>query len=316
TFHLRDEGDTLLEALDEALEIGRASRGSVHLGHFKTFRKPNWHKLPEAIGKLEAAMRAGLSLTVDRYPHLAMNTQLKFSLPLWALEGGTAAMKARLKAPESRKRIIDELSRVYSSEERELMISLVSQPQNRPFEGRFLDELGTDKNVSPLEVLCDVLADEGEAAFATFFGMSRDNLDRILQLDYAMVASDASVQAIHRQSGGGRPHPRCFDTFPSFLAEWVFTRRLIPLETAVQKITSMPADRAGLIDRGRLVEGACADLVCLSPDALGSAVSYEEPIRFPAGVDLVMVNGQVVIDHGRLTGARPGTFLRWKQPPA
>ncbi|MHB1843528.1 MAG: N-acyl-D-amino-acid deacylase family protein [Deltaproteobacteria bacterium] len=308
TFHIRDEGHKLLESLEEALLIGRQSGARVHIGHVKTFRKPNWHKIDAALELFQSARREGMDLTVDRYPHLAMNTQLKFILPIWALEGGRAEMTRRLADPETRKRIVLELEGSASGEDAEVLISLVGRPENKRAEGRFLDQISDGG--SPWEAACKLLESEGDSAFGTFFGMSRENLDRILQLDFAIVASDASVQAVHKQLGGGRPHPRCFDTFPYFLAEWVFARGVFDLPEAIRKITSLPAHRAGLRDRGVIGEGSFADLVLLDSAALAASVDYEEPIRFPAGIDLVVVNGAVVIDGGRHTGAATGRFLR------
>jgi N-acyl-D-aspartate/D-glutamate deacylase len=307
SFHIRNEDHALLESLEEAIAIGRAAGAPTHIGHLKTFRRMNWHKIGPALAMLEEARASGLDLTVDRYPHLAMNTQLKFVLPTWALEGGASATAARLRDPEARARITRELRDTVHGEVKEVLLSLVASPSNKRYEGLFLDQAAAGKD--PFDLVCDLLLEEGEAAFATFFGMSRANLDRILALDYAVIASDSSIQPIDRQAGGGRPHPRCFDTFAYFLAEWVFARRLIPLPEAIRRITSLPARRAGLVDRGRLVEGSFADLVLFDPALLRAEASYEDPIHYPAGIELVVVNGAVVVDHGVHTGARPGVLL-------
>ncbi len=309
TFHIRNEDATLLESLDEALLIGRISGARTHIGHLKTFRRPNWSKIDEAVKLLDTARAGGMDLSVDRYPHLAMNTQLRFVLPMWVHEGGVENMRRRLREPETRQRILSELNSAHGDEAREVLISLVSKPENRYAEGQFLDELAKTQN--PWEVACDLLAAEGDSAFMTCFGMNRDNLDRILALDYAVVASDASVQAIERDAGGGRPHPRCFDTFPFFLAEWVFARKVLPLGTAIRKITSRPAELAGIKNRGRIAEGYFADLVLFEPGQLNPSVSYEQPIQFPTGIDLVMVNGEIVIEDGKHTQRRAGRFLRF-----
>lgn len=307
SFHIRNEDNTLIESLEEALHIGREAQARVHIGHLKTFRRPNWHKIDAALELLDGARRKGMDLTVDRYPHLAMNTQLKFALPMWALEGGINATKTRLKDKDVRARIARELGSGADSEAREVLISLVGQPQHKHLEGKFLDELAGDKD--PWEVMCELLSEEGDSAFATFLGMNPDNLDRILALDYTIVASDASIQAIHRQLGGGRPHPRCFDTFPYFLAEWVLARGMLDLPTAIRKITSFPAQRAGLVDRGVVAEGAFADLVLFNPQGLRAVVSYQQPIAYPEGVEWVMVNGQAVVGGGAHLGAQPGRIL-------
>jgi N-acyl-D-amino-acid deacylase len=161
----------------------------------------------------------------------------------------------------------------------------------------------------PFAYVCDLLAVEGEAAFATFFGMSTANLDRILALPTAVVASDASVQAVHRQAGGGRPHPRCFDTFAYFLAEWVYARGVLTLPEAVRRITSLPARVARLDDRGTLTEGAYADLTVLDLALLEARTSYDAPMKLPPAVTDVIVNGAPVLVDGVHTLARPGRYL-------
>jgi len=307
SFHIRNEDALLMESIEEALEIAKASSAAIHIGHVKTFRRANWHKIEILLGRLESARKEGLDLTVDRYPHLAMNTQFKFILPTWALEGGIGATQERLRNPETRQRICQELAETCAKEVKEVMISLVANPLNKQYEGRFLDELS--RGSDPWFFVCDLLADEGDTAFATFFGMNRNNLDRIFGLDYAIVASDASIQAIDKQAGGGRPHPRCFDTFPYFLAEWVYARKLIDLPEAIRRMTLLPAQRAKLKERGVIAEGYHADFVIFDPNSLMPDISYEDPIRYPQGIETVIVNGVVVIDRGLHTARRPGQLL-------
>lgn len=306
SIHIRNEGDTLVESLEEALEIGRASHARVHISHLKTFQRSNWGKLEDVVALLDAARARGLDLTVDRYPHLAMNTQLKFMLPVWVLEGGIEATKARLLDPPTRTRIVAEL-RALDWEPRDVLVALVGRPEHKHLEGKFLDALAGARD--PWEVACELLAGEGDNAFGTFFGMNGANLDRILALDYAMVASDSSVQAVEKLLGGGTPHPRCFDTFPYFLAEWAIARPVISLPEAIRKITSFPAKRAGLVDRGVIGEGCFADVVVLDLDALRPALSYEQPIRFPTGIDAVVVNGALAVHGGRHLETRTGRLL-------
>jgi N-acyl-D-amino-acid deacylase len=308
SFHMRNEDATLIESIEETLAIGFESGARTHIGHLKTFRRPNWSKIDRVMELLADAKSRGMHLTVDRYPYLAMNTQLKFALPTWTLAGGVEAMKQRLRDPETRRKIVEELNAKNGDEAREVMIALVGKSENRKHEGCFLDDIAGGRD--PWDVVCELLAVEGDSAFATFFGMSRENLDRILSLDYCMVASDASVQAIDQQAGGGRPHPRCFDTFPYFLAEWVFARRIFDLGEGIRKMTSAPAEAAGLTERGRIAEGYFADLVVFEPEALSTTTSYENPMRFPEGIETVMVNGSLVLDQGQPTGVRPGRFLR------
>lgn len=306
SFHIRDEGDQLLESLQEALQIIRASGAKSHIGHLKTFRRRNWHKIDEMLTLLSAARSSGVDLSVDRYPHLAMNTQLKFALPIWTLEGGVEATKAVLLDPVSRKKVIHELEQTVQDEVKGILISLVTHAHNKKYEGYFLDQIADHH---PWELLCDLVAEEGEAAFATFLGMNRENLDKILALDWSIVASDASVQAVERQAGGGRPHPRCFDTFPYFLAEWVYATGRLSLEDAVRKITSLPALRSGIYQRGLIAEGYFADLTLLSATSLEAQVNYEQPLRYPRGVSDVIVNGMVVVEQGKHTGLRAGRLI-------
>jgi N-acyl-D-aspartate/D-glutamate deacylase len=315
SFHIRNEDDKLLESLEEALHIGRVSSAKVHIGHLKTFRRANWHKIDAALRMLEEARRAGMDLTIDRYPYLAMNTKLLYALPMWALDGGPDRTRAHLSDAATRERLANELRQTIDGEAAEIMVALVSKATNKGAEGQFLDVLAQGRD--PWHVMLELLQEEGEAAFATFFGMSRENLDRILSLDYTIVASDSSVQAVDKHAGGGRPHPRCFDTFPYFLAEWVFLQRAMPIEEGIRRITSLPAKRAGIAKRGLVAEDWHADIVLLDPRAFRAEPSYEEPMRYPSGIETVVVNGTVVVDSGRHTGARPGRFLTASpHPPA
>ncbi len=306
SFHIRDEGNQLLESLEEALLISSVSGAPAHIGHLKTFLEHNWHKLDSALALLRDYKSRGNKLTVDRYPHLAMNTQLKFILPRWCLEGGTAAMQERLAKTEIRDRVREEMKQDSSGSKR-VMISFASRPENKWVEGKFLDELSFEAAV---DLVASLLASEGESAFATYFGMSDPNLERILGEDYAIPASDASVQAIHRQAGGGSPHPRCFDTFPLFLSEWVLGRKVMTLEQGIHRITGLPAATLGLQNRGRVAEGDFADLVVLAPEHMRRDVSYSNPTRAPSGVLMVVVNGEVVVGENGHTRLRPGRILR------
>lgn len=317
TFHLRSEDAGLEEAIEEAIVIARRSGAALHIAHLKTFRRANWGKLDRVLAMLDETRAAGLEVSVDRYPHLAMNTQLKFLLPAWALEGGGEEMQRRLRDVDASAKIVRELELLDPAEAGEVLISLVTRPENKICEGRRLSEIAGHRNA--WVVLCELLATEGDSAFATLFGMSRSNLDRILALDDAIVASDASIQAPDIHAGGGLPHPRCFNTFPLFLAEWVYQRKVQTLPQAIRRITSMPADRAALTGRGRIHEGHFADLVLFDPTQLSPQVSYDDPIRLPTGIEMVIVNGVPAVREASHSGARSGRLLTrgggtWSQP--
>lgn len=302
--HMRSEGETLLEAMDEAIQIGKESGASVHISHIKTAGKENWHKIDSAIALIEKARREGVPVSCDRYPYTASSTGLDSVLPGWMFEGGNTNELKRLKDPGVRKRLRDELSREDGYWE-SIYVCSVASTKNIWMEGRNLFEISSKMEVDPVDALVEILVDEKLRAGAVFHAMSEDNLRRFLELPYVMIGTDSSARSFKGPTASGKPHPRGFGSFPRFLSRYARD-----LEGAVRKITALPAETFGLGKRGRIKEGFKADIVAFDPSELRDKATYEDPFRPPEGIHYVMVNGVPVLSQGKLTGERPGRILR------
>jgi N-acyl-D-amino-acid deacylase len=310
--HLRSEGDRLLEALTEAIRIGEEAGIRVQISHLKTAGDRNWRKLPDALRLIREARERGADVAADRYPYTAASTDLDAILPAWAYEGGRAAELARLKDPTTRARLTEEILASHPRQDywERVLIASVRTEENRSLEGKTLAEAGALRGCPPWEALYDLLVEEDLQVMGIFFSMSEENLREILRQPYLMIGSDSSARAPDGPTRQGKPHPRAFGTYPRVLGRFVRNERLLPLEPAVAMMTSRPAVRLGLDDRGVLREGAHADLVVFNPEAVRDRATYEDPYQAPEGILHVFVNGTAVVREGTPTSARPGRVLR------
>ena len=316
--HMRSEGDRILEAIDEVVDLARKTGIKAEISHLKTSGRANWGKLDAVFEKIESAMAEGLLLGSDRYPYCAAGTDLDVVFPDWAQEGAAKAECERLADPAVRRRIEEELDasgRDWSA----VMIGGTWCDETKPFSGKTVAEilaghsaLGdrqsvVDCRMSPGALVCRILELDRCRTGAFFFGMSEDNLDRILAKPWIVPGSDASLRAPWGPLGADHPHPRAYATMPEFY------RRLralgISREESVARMTSVPARRFGIRGRGVLEKGAFADVVVWKEDEFRSEATYVDPHRFASGVRLVMVNGETPYRAGRFTGNRSGRFL-------
>ena len=305
--HMRSEGDGLLEAIREILDVARKAHIPLQISHLKTSGERNWGKLPEALYLIEEARARGQDVTADRYPYTASNTGLQAVLPTWALEGKREEQLARLQEPSARERLRKELS---DRRWDQIMIAEVTREGNTRYEGLRVDQAAALAEKEPVEFVCDLLTEEEARVDAIFFTMSEENLEQILTRPYVMVGSDSGTRAHVGPLSRGRPHPRTFGTYPRVLGLYVREKRLLDLPTAIRKMTSEPCRRFGLTGRGRLAPGCYADLVLFDPDRVRDRASYEEPIQYPDGIRYVLVNGVITVEEGEHTGARAGRVLR------
>lgn len=303
--HLRSESDRVEEAVAEALALAAETGVSLQISHLKAQGRRNWEKLDRCLKMIEDAQSRGLSVHCDRYPYIASATDLDVLLPPWAIEGGAAEELKRLRDPRLREKLKSEVARDDWSE---VVISRVSGEANRELEGRNLKEAARDRGISPVELFFQVLIEEELSVEALFFGMDPVNLVRILKKPYAMIGSDASARPNHGPLAQGRPHPRTFGTFPLVLGDFVRDGTLT-LEEAVFRLTGLVADKLGLTDRGRIRAGAAADLTIFDPKTIRARATYQDPCRYPEGIEWVIVNGQIVVEQGTHTGRLPGIFL-------
>ncbi|MFQ5655994.1 MAG: amidohydrolase family protein [Candidatus Methylomirabilales bacterium] len=306
TCHMRSEGDGLLEAIREILDVAREAQIPLQISHLKTSGERNWGKLPEALHLIEEARSLGQDVTADRYPYCASNTGLQAVLPSWALEGSRQEQVSRLQDFSVRERLRNELGdRGWD----QIMIAEVTREGNKRYEGMRVDRAATLAEQEPVEFVCEILVDEETRVDAIFFTMSEENLRQILTRPYVMVASDSGTRTFGGPLSRGRPHPRAFGTFPRVLGVYVRKERLLDLSTAIRKMTFDPCRRFGLRDRGMLAPGCFADLVLFDPDRVEDRATYERPLQHPDGIRYVVVNGVLTVEEGEHTGVRAGRVL-------
>ena len=308
--HMRSEGDRILEAIDEVIDLVKATGIKAEISHLKTSGARNWHKIDAVLEKIESAMEKGLLLGSDRYPYCAAGTDLDIVLPDWAQVGGAPAELARLDDADLRARIIDEIN-ASERDWNEVMVGGTWAQENKRFSGKTVAEiLSAESNrlqSTAGELICDILEYDGCKTGAFFFGMSEENLAKIYSRPWIVPGSDASLRAPWGPLGADHPHPRAYATMPEFY------RRVRALgfsrEETIARMTSVIADRFGIKGRGRIETGAFADLVIWDEAEFKAKATFTEPHQFTGGVRCVMVNGSIPYRDGAFTGDRGGRFL-------
>jgi len=313
--HIRDESNRMLEAVEEAIAVARAYPIHVEIVHLKCSGVDNWGKAAEILDRLDRARREGCDIDCDAYPYTAGANPLKNLLPPWVQVGGNEAMLARLALPEMRARIEAEIAdhglnnwgRIPSWEAVQVSIS----PKLPQTAGRTIAALAAERGVDPIEQLCDHLIADNGATRVLIASISEDDIRTIVRSPKALVGSDGNCVADYGVVGQGMPHPRFYGTFPRVIGHYVGEERLIPLERAVHKMTGGSAAALKLRDRGLLKEGWRADIAVFDPADFTDQATYAEPHRYPSGArTTVIVNGVVVVEHAKHTGALPGRVLR------
>lgn len=316
--HIRGEGATLIEAVREAIEIGDKASVPVEISHHKAAGKPNWGKTVETLKMMEEARAMGVDVTFDLYPYNAGMTSLATLLPPWAHVGGMEEMLKRLKNHEEREKMRDHIKHGIPGWENfvadcgweNIYISSVKSEKNKPFEGKNLSEIAKVKGEDEFDALCDLLLEEEGQATMVLFMMNEEDIRRIMRHPLSMFGSDSWSVAPYGALGVGKPHPRFYGTYPKILGEYVRENRVLRLEEAIRKMTSLPAQKIGLWDRGLIREGKWADIVIFDPDRVEDRATYQNPHQYPEGIENVLVNGQIVIDQGRHTGIMAGKILK------
>ncbi len=328
--HMRSEGDRLLEAIDEAVAIGERSGAPVLIHHLKASGRRNWGRMADAAARIEAARARGVDVMASVYPYVASSTGLEQVLPSWATEGGTEATLVRMRDPAIRDSLEREMSGQSPSGDWNLgtsaggpagiQISDVVTDSLAKYEGMRLDEIARERGQSAAAAAIDLLLADSLRTAAIYFSMSEDDLVLALRQPWVMLGGDAGSRALQGPLSHDTPHPRAFGTFPRVLCR--YTRgvgprpeqnpelRVLSLEEAVRKMTSLPAARAGLDDRGTIKAGLFADVVVFDPAAVCDTATFESPKQLAAGIRHVLVNGVPVLRDGAQTGARPGRGLR------
>ncbi len=309
--HMRSEGEQVREAIAEAIHIGESAKMPVEISHFKISNKRLWGRSPDTINLVRAARARGLSVTVDQYAYTASSTSLDSRLPSWLLEGGREEGKKRLADPAARGRVVKEMKDALKrSAQKDYSFAYVASHAAKPeYNGKNILEItklarGKKDTASQIDQILEMYAAGG--AGMIYHSMDERDVQTIMREPFTMIASDAGV----RRPGEGVPHPRGTGNNARVLGRYVRELKVVTLEDAVRKMTSLPAQTFSLRDRGLLREGMAADIVVFDPETVADRATFEQPHQYPVGFQLVVVNGLVVFDGERVTDARPGAALR------
>jgi N-acyl-D-amino-acid deacylase len=319
TSHIRSEADRLLEAVDEVIEISRRSGIRAEIYHLKQAGKPAWAKYDECIGRIEAARAAGLPVTADMYPYTAGATGLYATMPPWVQEGGHRAWVQRLRDPQIRTRLADEMRRpgdgwenflVAAGSPDNILLASFKSDRLKPLTGKRLGEVARMRGTSPEETAMDLVIEDDSRVGAIYFHISEDNVRRQMALPWVSFGSDAGSLAPEGVFLKSNPHPRAYGTFARVLGTYVRDEGVVPLEEAIRRLTSLPATNLGLADRGTLLAGKVADIVAFDAARIRDNATYEQPHQYATGMVHVVVNGEPVLVDGEHTNARPGRVVR------
>ncbi len=317
--HQRSESGAIDQSIDEVIRIAREAKIPAEIWHFKTAYKANFGRMPAELARLEEARRQGLDVTADVYPYTRASNGLDACLPLWVREGGADKMVARLKDPSLRDRIRREMADPNTDWENQwygsgggdgVMVSAVLNPALKQYEGKTMTEIGRETGKDPRDALMDlVIADHGETECIIAI-MSEADVRAALAHPLVSICTDSGARAEDGPLAGSKSHPRGWGTFARILGTYVRDEHLLTLEAAIRKMTSQPANRVGLHDRGVIRPGMAADLTVFDPDTIRDTATFEDPNHYAIGVRDVIVNGVLVVADGRMTDARPGRPLR------
>jgi N-acyl-D-aspartate/D-glutamate deacylase len=317
--HMRNESDSVLEAIDEAVRIGREAHIPVEIWHFKAAGKANWGRMPELVARVNKARGEGIEVEADTYAYTAWFNSMSAFVPAWAHDGGDAKLIERLKDPATRARIRQDLetpSKDWDNEWQEIsgpqdvMISVVQNPELKKFQGKRLTEVAKTLNEDPMDALFDLLIEDKAFTNCAVFGMSEPDVALALQQPWVSVDNDSSGTSPEGILGEEHPHPRAYGTFPRILRKYVREEKKLTLEEAIRKFSALPAQRMRLTDRGVLKQGMWADVVVFDPGTVRDVATFDAPNRLSEGMEYVLVNGVPVIEKGKMTGALPGKVLR------
>jgi len=309
--HIRDEGDDVTSAIEEAINIGRQAKIPVEISHFKVTYKPNWGRSVNTLAQVEKARHEGIDVTVDQYPYVASSTTLNTVLPTWVFSGGNDSLMFRLKNPSIRRKITNEMvERLKEKKLKNFSYAVVARyGADTTLNGKNISDINTIKGRKPkapeeAETILEMV--ENGSAQMVFFSMNEADLKNIMQYPYNMFASDAGIVRF----GSGVPHPRAYGTNARVLGHYVRELKVITLEEAIRRMTSLPAQKFQLRDRGLIRESMAADIVVFDENLVGDLSTFDKPHVFSAGFRYVLVNGELVIENGNHTGTRSGAVLR------
>jgi N-acyl-D-amino-acid deacylase len=325
--HMRSEGQSEVQALEEALRIGREAHLPVQIFHLKVSGKTRWGSMPKIVNMIQTARDSGQDVTANMYPYVAGGTALASSLPPWVADGGTEKLLERLRQPQVRARIKQEISagdhanweNLYfdSGGPGGVLVSGIENPElKKKFDGKTVAEIAKLQNKAPLDALMDLVIDDKAQSGALYFIANENDLRYGLKQPWTSIGLDASEESLDGPLFEEHSHPRAFGSMPRFLGYYSRDLHLLPLEQAIRKITSLPAQRERLRGRGLLKAGYFADITVFDPANIRDRATYENSTALSEGIKYVFVNGQLEYGDGRLTGVKAGRPLRgpgWRQ---
>lgn len=316
--HMRSEGDRIEQAVDELIDISRRSGAPAEIYHLKMAGRSNWGKLDTIVKKIEDARAAGLKITTDMYTYTAGATGLDAAMPTWVQAGGLEEWIKRLKDPAIRARVAAEMNQPGNDWENlyfgagadKMILSGFKNDALKPLTGKTLAEVAAMRGKSPEEVAMDLVVEDGSRVGTVYFLMSEDNVRKQVQLPWMSFGSDAASQATEGVFLKSGAHPRTYGNFARLLGRYVRDEKLISLEQAVYRLTTLPASNLGIKDRGALKPGYFADVVVFDPTTIGDRSTFEKPHQYSVGMRDVFVNGVGVLRNGEHSGATPGRAVR------
>lgn len=316
--HMRNEDDRVVGAVEEAITI--AARGGIglHLSHLKCQGARNYGKVGAIFALIDDAEARGVSVTLDRYPYVAYATGLANMMPLWSREGGTGMFIERLQNPETWERIRrateDKVALLGSWDN--VMITSVTLEKNEPLQGKTIAEIVQETGDDPFVYVRDLIIEENNRVDMVGFGMGEETTAEILAHPKCMPASDGSALATYGPLSSGNPHPRSYGTFARVLGKYVREMNIMSLEESIRKMTSLPAERFGIERRGRLAEGYFADIAVFDATTVKDEATFAKPHQYASGFEVVIVNGEIVLEAGERSDALSGRVLRGAIRPA
>ena len=312
--HVRDEARRVFEAVREAIAIAQTCGVHVEIVHLKLSGTDGWGGAARLLAEIEAARQRGVPVDCDQYPYTTASNPLRNLLPTWVQEGGVDAMLARLGRPDARARAREDIAadglgswgRIPSWDAVRVAVS----PHRPECEGRTLGDIARSRSFDGVDAVCDFLIADRGATRVLIASMAEEDVRELLRSPMVLVGSDGYAVAPYGVTGQGKPHPRCYGTFPRVLGQYVRELRLLTLPQAIHKMTGGPAAAIGLVARGLLRAGYRADVTVFDPETIAERATFDEPHQYPVGIVTVIVNGVPVVDGGEHTGALPGQVLR------
>lgn len=313
--HMRNEDDTVEEAIEEALRICKEANVSLQISHLKAGNPSNWHKVDNMLSIIENSHKLGLPVLADRYPYIAYGTGLSAFIPLWARQGNTDDLLERLKDKSQLSKIEEytqgRAKRIGGWDK--IVISSCFSDENKKFEGMSIKEIAKSKGIKEFDFVKNIIIEEENKVGIIGFAMNEDNLKKVLSHPLVMVGSDGTAVSPIGKLRKGKPHPRYYGTFPRVLGKYVREEKFFDLATGIKKMTSMPAEKLGVKGRGEIKKGNYADLVIFDSNEIIDKATFVDPHQLAVGIDYVLVNGKVAIENGKHKGTLSGSVIRHKQ---